>query len=97
MVKMPSALSSSIGELSFVSSDLVCAMALARIAASAVSRSSLVSVSAGSAKVASSCMGSEPPEGSLRVRRAPREILSEIERLSYPREILGARSEPSSS
>lgn len=59
---MSSELSRSAGEFSFVSGGLVRAMTPARMAASSVSRSSVVSVSAGSAKVMSSGMGSEPPE-----------------------------------
>lgn len=59
---MSSELSPSSGEFSFVSRGLVRAMALARMAASSASRSSVVSVSAGGAKAMSSCMGSEPPE-----------------------------------
>ncbi len=59
---MSSELSPSSGEFSFISGGLVRAMALARMAASSASRSSVVSVSAGGAKVMSSGMGSEPPE-----------------------------------
>ena len=59
---MSSELSPSSGEFSFVSRGLVRAMALARMAASSASRSSVVSVSAGGAKSMLSCMGSEPPE-----------------------------------
>jgi len=59
---MSSELSPSSGEFPFFSGGLVRAMALARMAASSVSRSSVVSVSAGGAKVLSSGMGSEPPE-----------------------------------
>ena len=56
---MSSELSPSSGEFSFVSRGLVRVMALARMAASSASRSSVVSVSAGGAKAMSSCMGSE--------------------------------------
>lgn len=59
---MSSELSLSRGEFSFVSGGLVRVMALVRMAASSASRSSVVRVSAGGAKVLSSCMGSEPPE-----------------------------------
>lgn len=59
---MSSELSPSSEEFSFVSRGLARAMALARMAASSASRSSVVSVSAGGAKAMSSCMGSEPPE-----------------------------------
>ena len=59
---MSSELSPSSGEFAFVSGGLVRAMTPARMAASSGSRSSVVSVSAGGAKVMSSGMGSEPPE-----------------------------------
>lgn len=59
---MSSELSPSSGEFPFIFSGLVRTMALARIAASSASRSSVVSVSAGGAKVMSSGMGSEPLE-----------------------------------
>ena len=59
---MSSELSRSSGDFSCVSGGLVRAMAPARMAASSVSRSLVLSVSAGSAKVMSSGMGSEPPE-----------------------------------
>ena len=59
---MSSELSPSSGEFSFVSRGLVRVMALARMAASSASRSSVVSVSAGGAKAMSSGVGSEPPE-----------------------------------
>lgn len=59
---MSSELSPLGGEFSCVSCGLVRAMALARMAASSASRSSVASVSAGGAKAISSCMGSEPPE-----------------------------------
>ncbi|WP_397542046.1 hypothetical protein [Roseovarius salis] len=56
---MSSEQSPSSGEFSFVSGGLERAMALARMAASSASRSPVVSVSAGGAKVLSSGMGSE--------------------------------------
>lgn len=59
---MSSELSPSSGELSCVFDGLVRAMAPARMAASSVRLSSVVSVSAGGAKVMSSGMGSEPLE-----------------------------------
>lgn len=59
---MSSELSPSSGEFSFVSGGLVRAMAPARMVASSASRSSVLSVSAGGAKVMSSGMGSEPRE-----------------------------------
>jgi hypothetical protein len=59
---MSSELSPSKGEFPFDFGALVRAMAPARMAASSVSRSSVVSVSAGGAKVIWSGMGSEPPE-----------------------------------
>lgn len=59
---MLSELSPSSGAFSFVSRGLVRAMALARMAASSASRSSVLSVSAGGAKAMSSGKGSEPPE-----------------------------------
>jgi len=59
---MSSELSPSSGEFSFVSSGLVRAMALARMAASSDSRSSVASVSASGAKAMSLGMESEPPE-----------------------------------
>jgi len=59
---MSSELSPSNGEFPFISSGLVREMALARMVVSSASRSSVVSVSAGGAKVLSSGMGSEPCE-----------------------------------
>ena len=59
---MSSELSPSSGEFPFVFGGLVRAMAPTRMAANSVSRSSVVSVSAGGAKAMSSGIGSEPPE-----------------------------------
>lgn len=59
---MSSELSPPSGEFSCVSIGLVRAMALARMAASSASRSSVASVSAGGKKAMSSGMGSELPE-----------------------------------
>lgn len=59
---MSSELSPSSREFSFLSGGLERTMALARMATSSVSRSSVVSVSAGGAKAMSLGMGSEPPE-----------------------------------
>ena len=59
---MSSEQSPSSGEFLFVSGGLERAMALARMVDSSVSRSWVVSVSTGGAKVRSSDMGSERPE-----------------------------------